>query len=164
MRKEVFSIVNITNNDGCFDLQFRKDTRHERTNSPTYYRWKAQFIITTPVINIKILNNIAKEFGCGNVSASKSQARFSVQKIDDIINIIIPYFKKNNLSGKKKNDFNLWEKGVKIIYQNKGKQLTSWKKSDLLQLIEIQKSGAKYKNNPRIPKWFEMAQVISRSF
>lgn len=31
--KKSLDIANITNNDGCFDLQFRKDTRHERLNS-----------------------------------------------------------------------------------------------------------------------------------
>lgn len=163
MAKEFFSVVNITNNDGCFDLQFRKDTRHERTNSPTYYRWKVQFVITSLADNVKILEKVAKELRCGNVSIAKSQARFSVQKIDDIVEIVIPYFKKNMLTGNKKQDFNLWSKAVAIIYENKGKALVSWKKSDLLQLIEIQKTSAKYKNNPRHPKWLEMAQALAKT-
>ena len=125
-------------------MQFRKDTRHERTNSPTYYRWKAQFVITTPAENIKIMNRIAKELQCGSVSVSKDQARFSVQKINDIVEIIIPYFKKNMLSGNKKQDFILWSKGVEIIYKNKGK------------------AGIKYKNKPRQPKWLQMAQAFSK--
>ena len=56
MAKEIFNITKIVNEDGCFDLQFRKDTRHERTNSPTYYRWKTQFVVTSSIDNIKILN------------------------------------------------------------------------------------------------------------
>lgn len=163
MAKESFNIINLTNNDGCFDLQFRKDTRHERTNSPTYYRWKAQFVITSPKEDIKILEKAAKELNCGTVTISKDQARFSVQKIDDIIETVIPFFRKNPLLDKKKKDFDLWSKGVNIIYANKGKQLASWKKSDLMQLIEIQKTGAKYKNKPRQPKWLEMAQTLAKS-
>jgi len=163
MAKEIFSIVNITNNDGCFDLQFRKDIRRERTNSPTYYRWKAQFIITSPKDNIKVLEKIGREFECGKVTVSKDQARYSVQKIDDIIDVIIPYFKKNSITGNKKSDFNLWAKAVGIIYQNKGKSLTSWKKSDLLQLIEIQKTSVKYKINPRQSKWIDVAQTFAKS-
>ena len=61
MAKENFNIVTLVNNDGCFDLQFRKDTRHERTNAPTYYRWKAQFVVTTPKENIKVLEKIKNE-------------------------------------------------------------------------------------------------------
>lgn len=163
MAVEKFSIVNLTNNDGCFDLQFRKDVRRERTNSPTYYRWKVQFVVTSPKENIKILEKIAKEFDCGKVTISKDQARFSVQKIDDIVEIVMPFFRKNPLADKKKKDFDLWSKGVNIVYSNKGKSLVSWKKSDLMQLIEIQKMGVKYKNKPRTPKWLEMAQTFTKS-
>ena len=162
MSKEKFSIVNLVNNDGCFDLQFRKDTRHERTNSPTYYRWKTQFIITSPKEDAKILEKVKKEIGCGDVTISKDQARFSVQKIDDISEIIVPFFKKNILSNNKKRDFELWAKGVEVIKRNKGKFLSAWKNNDLCTLIEIHKSSAKYKSKPREPKWLKMAQTLAK--
>ena len=161
--KKSFNIVNLVNSDGCFDLQFRKDTRHERTNSPTYYRWKAQFVVTTPKENGKILEKIKKELGCGEVCISKDQARFSVQKISDIAETIVPFFKKNVLADKKKKDFELWAKGVEVIQRNKGKFLAGWKKNDLCTLIEIHKSSAKYKNNPRAPKWLDMAKALSKT-
>jgi len=171
LAKNDFNIITITNNDGCFDLQFRKDTRHERTNSPTYYRWKAQFIVTSPLgrstgeakDNIKILEKIKSELECGEVTVSKDQARFSVQKISDVNEIIVPFFRKYHLADKKKKDFELWAKGVEIIYKNKGKSLASWKKNDLCTLIEIHKSSAKYKSKPREPKWFAMAKTLSRT-
>jgi len=163
MAKENFNIVSLVNNDGCFDLQFRKDTRHERTNSPTYYRWKAQFVVTSPKTDVKILEKIKKEMGCGEVSISKDQARFSVQKISDVAGIVVPFFKKNPLSEKKKKDFELWAKGVEVIQRNKGKYLASWKKNDICTLIEIHKSSAKYKNRPRAPKWLEMAKTLSKT-
>jgi len=163
MTKENFNIVTLTNSDGCFDLQFRKDTRHERTNSPTYYRWKAQFVITGLKANVKILKKIKSKLECGEVTISKDQARFSVQKISDIAEIIVPYFRKNQLSHNKKHDFELWSKGVEVIQKNKGKHLAEWKKNDICTLIEIHKSSAKYKTRPREPKWFEMAKTISKS-
>ena len=58
--KRDFNIASLVNNYGCFDLQFRKDTRHERTNSPVYYRWKAQFVVTSSKENSKILEKIKK--------------------------------------------------------------------------------------------------------
>ena len=163
MAKENFSVVALTNNDGCFDLQFRKDTRHDRTNSPTYYRWKTQFIITSPKKNTQILEKVKKEFGCGKINIEKDQVRFSVQKIDDIAETVVPFFKKNKLLGKKKNDFELWAKGVEVIQRNKGKHLAEWKKNDICTLIEIHKSSAKYKTRPRTPKWLEMAKTISKA-
>lgn len=163
MAQKKFNVCNLVNNDGCFDLQFRKDTRHERTNAPTYYRWKAQFVVTAPKANIKILEKIKKEMDCGEVTVSKDQARFSVQKIDDIIEAVVPYFKKNCLADKKKKDFELWSKGVQIIKNNKGKYLAEWKKNDLKTLIEIHKSASKYKLKPREPKWLEMAQTLAKT-
>jgi len=160
MKKENFSISHLANYDGCFDLQFRKDTRHERTNSPTYYRWKAQFVITLPKDRAKILEKIKKELGCGAVSLAKNQARFSVQKINDIVETVIPYFTLRPLSHNKKKDFDLWQKAVHIISRNKGKYLASWKKNDLLHLIEIHKSTVKYKNKPRQHKWIDVAKAL----
>jgi len=105
--KTDFNIIKLVSDDGCFDLQFRKDTRRERTNSPTYYRWKTQFIVTAPKGNIKILEKARNQIGCGEITLSKDQARFSVQKISDISETIVPFFRKNSLLGKKKNDFHL---------------------------------------------------------
>jgi hypothetical protein len=163
MSAEKFSVAKLVNNDGCFDLQFRKDTRHERTNSPTYYRWKAQFIVTSPRNDIKILEKIKKEIGCGEITLSKDQARFSVQKIGDIAETVVPFFKKNCLAENKKKDFELWAKGVEIIERNKGKSLAAWKKNEICSLIEIHKSSAKYKSKPRTPKWLDMAKALSKT-
>jgi len=162
MKKEKFSITNLVNNDGCFDLQFRKDTRHERTNSPTYYRWKTQFVVTSPKGDKKFLEKIKKEMGCGEISVSKDQARFSVQKISDISETVVPFFKKNILGGIKKKDFELWAKGVEVVQRNKGKYLANWKKNDICTLIQIHNSSAKYKNRPRVPKWLEMAKNFAK--
>jgi len=163
MPKENFNISALVNKDGCFDLQFRKDTRHERTNSPTYYRWKAQFIVTMPKENIKILDKIKKEIGCGQITLSNGQARFSVQSIGDITHAVVPFFRRNLLADKKKKDFELWAKSVEIINRNKGKYLASWKKNELISLIEIQKASVKYKSRPRTPKWLQMAQTLAKT-
>lgn len=162
VKKSSFNIVDLANNYGCFDLQFRKDTRHERTNSPTYYRWKIQFVITTPKENIKVLEKVAKEMDCGSVSVAKEQARFAVQKIDDIVETIVPYFTKHPLIGNKKKDFSVWQKAVIIIWKNKGIYLSKWEKNDLIHLMEIHKIMAKNKNSTKKSKWIEMAQVLTK--
>ena len=162
MVKKSLNILQISNEDGCFDLQFRKDTRHERTNSPTYYRWKAQFIITNPKSSKNILEKIKKEFGCGMVNISKGQARYSVQKIDEISQTVLPYFRKHSLEQSKRKHFMLWAKAVEIIGRNKGTNLVEWKKTDVFSLIEIHKSLAKHKHNPRKAKWMDMAKSFTK--
>lgn len=156
-------ITEIVNNNGCFDLQFRKDTRRERTNSPTYYRWKIQFAVTAPRENSGTMQKIKTAVGCGRVYLTDNQARFSAQKVSDIVGSIIPFFIKNSLAGNKKRNFELWRKAAGIIYGNKGKQISKWKKSDLFNLIEIHKAMAKYKSRSRKEKWLDMANTIARS-
>ena len=162
MKKEKFNIVNLVNNSGCFDLQFRKDTRHKRTNSPTYYRWKIQFVITLPKLEIEELKKAASLISCGNITVTGNQARLSVQNIDEIYEAVIPYFKKNLLAGEKKKDFSIWQKAVEIVYKNKGKKITTWEKSDLSSLIEIHKLSAKYKGRTHSGKWINMARTLTR--
>lgn len=162
MIKNSFQLAKLASENACFDLQFRKDVRKERLNSPTYYRWKVQFIITGPKENIKIIERIKKELNCGNVHVIKNQARFSVQNINEIENSVIPFFIKNKLSGNKKKDFELWQKAASIIVKNKGVYISKWEKSDLLSLMHIHTSIAKYKHNHREPKWIDMAKILSR--
>lgn len=147
---------------GCFDLQFRKDTRHLRLNSPTYYRWKAQFVITLPKSQAGLLEKVKKEMACGQVHFINRQARFSVQDIDNIIACVIPFFTKHQLAEKKKKDFELWRRAVEIISRNKGKPLAGWKKNDLITLVQIHKSTMKYKIKPKQSRWVEIAQSLAK--
>lgn len=159
---EKFNIIDLVSNNGCFDLQFRKDTRHERTNAPTYYRWKIQFIITASKYNGSILKKVKRVIGCGNIGYGKGQARFSVQDIDEIVKRVVPFFNKNRLKENKKKDFHLWQKAVEIIYRNKGISIAKWEKNDLLSLIEIHKSIVKYKKKPRQSKWIQVATLMTK--
>ena len=161
MLKEKNNIFETLEQNCCFDLQFRQDIRHERVGSPTYYRWKVQFIVTLPKEKIKELKKIKNVLVCGSITTDKNQARLSVQKQEDINSLILPFFTKNKLNGVKKKDFELWQKAVSVILANKRKPITKWKKSELLSLFHIHKSIAKYKNHPRQAKWMEMAKTIA---
>ncbi len=160
---EKFNLINLVNESGCFDLQFRKDTRHERTGSPTYYRWKLQFIITAPKSETVLLEQAQKELSCGAISTIKEQARFSVQNIDEILTIVIPHFSKHKLAENKKKDFELWQKAAAVVGKNKGKPIAKWEKADLAGLIQIHKEALKYKERPRKQKWMDMAQTLANN-
>jgi hypothetical protein len=86
-----------------------------------------------------------------------------VQKIDDIIETIIPFFHKNRLTDNKKRSFDLWQKAATIIFKNKGIYISKWEKNDLLHLMEIHKTMAKYKQKPKKSKWMDMAQTIAKN-
>ena len=127
----------------CFNLQFRKDVKKNRPHSPTYYRWTAQFIVLGALNEIE---RIKEELGCGRIHNN----RFSVQSIDEIIRFVLPYFHELDLEKKKKNDFELWEEAVNIIFKNKRKSL---QKKDHDALLEIHGLAKKYKEKPKPLKW-----------
>ena len=158
------NIITMVNTEGCFDFQFRKDVKYNRPNSPTYYHWKIQFVITEKKANLSLLERIKNVIGCGKIYVSGNQVRYSVQNIDEIKNTIVPYFKEHALVEKKKKDFELWSKAVEIIYKNKRKILSTWKKDDFKKLIEIQKSIQKYKDRPKHLKWTSIAESLLKTF
>jgi len=156
------NVTKIVNEAGCFDLQFRRDIRHKRTNSPTYYCWKAQFVITGSVEREDLLRKIQETLDCGRLHyITGTQIRYSVQKLEDLNNKIVPFFNEHSLSGNKKKDFELWAQAIDILYQNKGKSLSLWSKDLFRQLITIQKASQQYKSKKtRTSKWIPVAQAV----
>ncbi|MDP1538792.1 MAG: LAGLIDADG family homing endonuclease [bacterium] len=156
------NITKIVNETGCFDLQFRRDVRHKRTGTPTYYCWKAQFVIVGSLDKEDLLRQIQNTLGCGRIHyITGTQLRYSVQDINSLYNVIVPFFKKYQLSGNKKHDFELWAEAIKILFQNKGKSISQWSKEPFQRLIDIQKAMQKYKAK-KLPglKWISIAESI----
>ena len=119
--------------------------------------------MTAPKSEAKRLKSIQKTFSCGQIHVIGNQARFSIQKISDISTAVIPFLKSNTLAGKKKKDFDMWQRAVTILEKNKGVHMQKWKKNDLHSLIEIHKSIARYKSNPKQAKWIDMARTIVKT-
>jgi hypothetical protein len=145
----------------CFDLHFRRDVRKKRVGSPVYYSWKARFTIATSTDKENLLQKIKENLNCGQISFSGSQLNYSVQKVDDLINKVIPFFENHHLKNKKKINFELWSEAVRIIHKNKGKLLFLWAKEDFQNLINIQKKMLKYKTKKiNSLKWLPVAESL----
>ena len=159
------NILKLINEAGCFDLQFRRDVKSKRANSPTYYSWKAQFAIAAKIDKEEALREIKNALNCGRIHyITGTQLRYSVQAVDELYNIVVPFFKANQLSGKKKQDFELWAEAIKIIYRNKGKKVFGWSKEDFQALIDLQKAMLKYKvKKTQASKWLPVAQSVAET-
>lgn len=169
------NIAEFVSDEGCFDLQFRRDVRHKRTGKPIYYCWKAQFALLGGYDREKTFRQIKDTLKCGKIHfIGEKQVRYSVQSIGELHNLVVPFFQKYSLSGNKKNDFDLWSEAVGIIFQNKRKNKyaekgvrgfarTKWSKKDFLHLIDIEKAMQKYKiRRPRSLKWLPVAEEIAK--
>lgn len=113
-------IAGFIDGEGCFSLSFRKDVRHERPGSPVYYSWKALFAIELRQDDHKVLIVIKELLGCGTVTYSqRGTARYQVGNLDELSDVLIPFFEQHPLIGKKKNDYELWKEAVKILWDQK---------------------------------------------
>jgi len=156
-------ISKIINESGCFNLQFRRDVRYKRPNKPTYYRWKAQFIVVFDKNQKKLAQEFKKMLGCGKIYDTEKGLRFTVQDIDQLYNFVIPFIKKYPLLERKKRDFKLWSTGVAVLFRYKGKNLKNWKRKDFVSLIKIQKQIQKFKERSKSSKWLTIAETFAKN-
>jgi hypothetical protein len=166
LKKDILSgsLAKLIKEGSCFDLQFRRDVRYERRNHPTYYRWKAQFIIISNKNDKKSIVKIKNILSCGKIYSTENQIRYAVQGIDNLYNVIIPFLRNKKLLEEKEKGLNLWAKAVNIIYRHKGKSLATWSKKDFQDLLKIYKLTQKGKNkSSHKRKWTLMAESIVKT-
>ncbi len=157
-------IARFVSREGCFDLQFRKDIKHNRINKPVYYYWKAQFVLTGNYKDENLLRAIQTSLACGRLHfVGQNKIRYSVQDINSLYKKIVPFFKENSLFGKKKKDFDFWQKAIEILFQNKGQAFKCWPKDAFQSLIDLQKSMQQYKLKKASAKWLSVAEDMLKT-
>ena len=135
--------------EGCFSLIYRQDIRRERKGSPIYYYWRASFSIFLNKEDEDILKKIKNVFNCGEIYTKKFTS-YQVVNLEELHNIVIPFFSAHPLYAKKKKDFVLWAEAVEILYKHKieglkfekghrGFSKKEFKEEELKRLLEIQK-------------------------
>lgn len=108
-------IAGFTAAEGCFSIKL--------WNSKAYGTGvgiKLAFTLTQHIRDTELLRCIIKELDCGRIVSRSdvSTVELEVNKLSDIIGIIIPLFSKYALQGIKVNDFNDFEK-VANLMENK---------------------------------------------
>ena len=158
-------VAGFVDGEGCFYINFRRDVRHDRKNKPIYFYWDIAFAIVRRADDKYILEKIKNTLNCGNITINKlGSARFQVTNTNDLVNKIVPFFKKYELRAKKKGDYILWKKALEIFKRNQRKTLNikrggsgfhkiDWHPEDLKQLKEIQQEMRIYKSKRKNWKW-----------
>ena len=95
-------VAGFTDGEGCFALKLRRDAKRDKE----YFYWTAEFAIVLRSDDADLLYAIQNVFGCGKVTFTKKndQARFSVQGTAELNNVVVPFFRKHVLHGKKRHD------------------------------------------------------------
>ena len=114
-------IVGFVDGEGCFSVSIFKN----RT-SKSGYQVMPEFVVTQGQKSIAVLEEIKKFFGCGLIFVNRRHDnhreniyRFCIRSLKDLHEIVIPFFKENQLKTSKKNDFKLFCEVVEMMIHRK---------------------------------------------
>ena len=163
-------IAGFVDGEGCFALKFRRDFKKERINQPEYFHWGAEFAITLRADDQKLLESIKNTLGYGHIYIMKDkEARYSIQDIKILKEMIVPFFNQHRLYGKKWYDFRLWAEAIEILYRNKSERKnrinlhrgiqgftrTQWSGGDLERLKLLYNQMRPIKSKSKTWKWLK---------
>lgn len=108
--KLAWFITGLTDAEGCFNINIYKTKMGKKTA-------KLRFLIAVKDNDIELLNLVKDYFNCGVISKSRTNnmIHFTVSKISNINDIIIPHFQSYPLRGTKILDFRDWVLAANII-------------------------------------------------
>lgn len=97
--------------EGCFKITVRKQL------GSTGWGVSASFSLNLHAKDLPLLSKIKSFFSVGriHIASGEKSASFRVEKIKDIINVIIPHFKKYALESGKSTDLELWTQCAEIL-------------------------------------------------
>ena len=74
-----------------------------------------RFQLTQHIRDEQLMRSLVEYFDCGIITKRLEVFDYRVTKFNDIINKIIPFFKKYPIKGVKYKDFNDWCKAAELI-------------------------------------------------
>lgn len=105
-------IAGFVDGEGCFFVKTSKSKTHKLGLSVSL-----NFIVMQNIRDLELMEEIKSKFGCGSITINESSAviRYTVTKLSDIQNIIIPFFDEYSLMGDKKINFEDFKKVSELI-------------------------------------------------
>ena len=110
-------IVGFVDGEGCFSVSVFKN----RT-SKSGYQVMPEFVVTQGEKSLNVLETIKDFFACGSIFINRRYDnhkehiyRYCVRSFADLENIIIPFFKTNQLRTAKQKDFNIFCEAIEMI-------------------------------------------------
>jgi hypothetical protein len=137
-------IVGFTDGEGCFSTGFisqsdRKEKTRIRRGYKTGYQVFHEFAVTQGVSSLGALEKMRDFFGVGNLYINKRYDnhhehlyRYVVRKRSELLDVIIPFFRKHTLKTTKNTDFKKFAQCVELV--DRGVHL---KKEGLIKIAKI---------------------------
>lgn len=139
-------VIGFVDGEGCFSIGFVKQPdRYEgyriRRGYKTGYQVAHRFVVAQGEKNISCLHDLCEFFGVGKVYRNKrfdnhkeDLHMYYVQRREDLLNVIIPFFRKYPMRSTKQLDFEKFAQCVK--WMNKGYHLTQEGLVEIAKIVQ----------------------------
>jgi LAGLIDADG endonuclease len=116
-------VVGFVDGEGCFSIGFvRQPDRPKRRGYRTGYQVSHDFTVTQGAKSVECLYELRRFFGIGYVyrntrydNHTEDLYHYTVCKRDDLISVIVPFFRTNLLRTSKREDFDKFRRCLEII-------------------------------------------------
>ena len=139
-------IIGFVDGEGCFSINFvrqfdKKEKNRLRKGYKTGFQICHEFAVTQGESSLESLKKLKDFFKVGDIFINKRYDdhkehlyRYVVRKREDLVNVIVPFFKKNELRTSKKKNFEIFTRC--LCQMNKGSHLTINGAIKIAQLCE----------------------------
>jgi hypothetical protein len=146
-------VTGFVDGEGCFSIGFIKQpNREHRKGYKIGYQVAHEFAVTQGVKSLVCLKDMQSFFGVGQLVINKRYDnhkehlyRYVVRKRRDLLETIIPFFKKYTLRSSKQRDFEKFAQCLELIQD--GYHLT---RNGLIEIIEIAQTMNRQKPRPEL--------------
>lgn len=149
-------ISGLTQTDGSFFCSIILSAKHRFG-----IQFRPKFTITADLESRHVLESIKTYFGCGiiNNSIKNHTAEFVVERIKDIVNIIISHFKKYTVFCAKLHAFELFTQ-ISFSLFNKEKRSLEGRRELLIMALSMNKTTLR--KEARLEKFFSLLEITSK--
>lgn len=139
----------------------RNKNRNGRVTISTSSNFHAVFTLALRDDDGDTIQKLASYFACGRIDNKKPscsqttnthpQKRFTVNRLEELIGVVIPHFEKYPLQSRKVHDFEVWKRIVLFVHQNLyGKK--RWVKHYPTELAQIQEMCSELRSVRQYPE------------
>lgn len=120
-------ILGFVDGEGCFSVGFvRQPTKRSRRGYGTGYQVTHEFVVTQGEQSVSCLDDLRDFFGVGQVIVNKRYDdhrehlyRYVVRKRADLVDTVIPFFRRHPLRSSKRQNFEKFARCVDLIAANR---------------------------------------------
>ncbi|MEW5817931.1 MAG: LAGLIDADG family homing endonuclease [Spirochaetota bacterium] len=135
MKLNPWYLAGLVEGEGCFCIVVSRHKKKRLGFDP-----RLVFEIEMIIDDKPLRERLQETLGCGRIFVLnyerygwRPHVKFAVKRLDDITQKVIPFFKKYQLQGKKKRDFEFFCQGARIFQERKHLSLVGIKKLRTIQ-------------------------------